>query len=50
MNLPAEFPDDVDYDWYEKNSRKILVDIGYLSPENKEDDSDEELDENDLPE
>jgi hypothetical protein len=50
MNLPAEFPDDVDYDWYEKNSRKILVDIGYLSPENKEDDVDEELDENDLPE
>lgn len=29
MNLPEEFPTDIDYDWYEKESLKILAEIGY---------------------
>lgn len=29
MNLPNEFPTDIDYDWYEKESLKILAEIGY---------------------
>lgn len=29
MNLPNEFPTDIDYDWYEKESLKILAKIGY---------------------
>ena len=29
MDLPDEFPNDIDYDWYIKESEKILVEIGY---------------------
>lgn len=31
MDLPEEFPTDVDYDWYEKEANKILAEIGYGS-------------------
>lgn len=30
MDLPDEFPCDVDFDWYEKEANKILKEIGYL--------------------
>lgn len=30
MDLPDEFPSDVDFDWYEKEAQKILKEIGYL--------------------
>lgn len=30
MVLPAEFPDDIDYDWYIEAAQEILVDIGYI--------------------
>jgi hypothetical protein len=30
MDLPAEFPDDVDYDKYEADTLRVLRDIGYL--------------------
>lgn len=30
MDLPDHFPDDVNFDWYEKEANKILKDIGYL--------------------
>lgn len=29
MDLPEEFPLDVDYDWYEKEANKMLAEIGY---------------------
>lgn len=29
MDLPDEFPEDVDFSWYVRESRRILVDIGY---------------------
>ena len=29
MDLPGEFPDDVDFDWYENECEKILQAIGY---------------------
>lgn len=29
MELPDEFPDNIDYNWYVYNARKILIDIGY---------------------
>lgn len=29
MDLPEEFPSDVDYDWYIEESKRILKDIGY---------------------
>jgi len=29
MGLPAEFPNDIDYDWYIKEAEGILFDIGY---------------------
>jgi hypothetical protein len=32
MDLPAEFPTDVDYDWYAAETYKILEDIGYSKP------------------
>jgi hypothetical protein len=37
MDLPATFPQDVDYDWYEREAERMLYDIGYLqkSPEQK---------------
>lgn len=31
MDLPDEFPDDIDYDWYIKRTNEILEDIGYLT-------------------
>lgn len=31
MDLPGEFPTDVDFDWYEEESRKILEVIGYVT-------------------
>ncbi len=30
MNLPEVFPDDVDYEWYEKECKELLMDIGVL--------------------
>lgn len=30
MDLPEHFPDDVDFNWYEKEANKILKEIGYL--------------------
>lgn len=30
MDLPDQFPDDVDFDWYEKEANRILKEIGYL--------------------
>lgn len=30
MDLPATFPQDVDYDWYEREAERMLYDIGYL--------------------
>lgn len=33
MQLPTEFPDDVDYQWYISETDKILREIGYLGPE-----------------
>jgi hypothetical protein len=30
MDLPEEFPTDIDYDWYIKEAVKILYEIGYL--------------------
>lgn len=29
MELPDEFPDNIDYNWYVYNARKLLIDIGY---------------------
>jgi hypothetical protein len=29
MELPDEFPDDVDYDWYVREARQILTEIGF---------------------
>ncbi len=29
MNLPVEFPSDIDYDWYIKEATNMLFDIGY---------------------
>jgi hypothetical protein len=29
MDLPSEFPDDINYDWYEKEAQNMLMDIGY---------------------
>lgn len=29
MQLPAEFPSDIDYDWYERETRQALVNMGY---------------------
>lgn len=33
MVLPSEFPDDIDFDWYEREARSLLVDIGRLPAE-----------------
>lgn len=33
MQLPTEFPTDVDYQWYINETDKILREIGYLGPE-----------------
>lgn len=30
MDLPATFPQDVDYDWYEREAERMLCDIGYM--------------------
>ena len=35
MDLPKEFPNDIDYDWYIRNTKGILEDIGY-SPKPKQ--------------
>jgi len=29
MDLPSTFPQDIDYEWYEKEAERMLVDIGY---------------------
>lgn len=31
MDLPEQFPDDIDYAWYEKKCKTILEEIGYLA-------------------
>lgn len=30
MDLPALFPQDIDYEWYEREAERMLYDIGYL--------------------
>ena len=30
MDIPAAFPQDVDYDWYEREAERMLYDICYL--------------------
>jgi hypothetical protein len=37
MDLPASFPQDVNYEWYEREAERMLYGIGYLqkSPEQK---------------
>lgn len=37
MDIPAAFPNDIDYEWYEREAYRMLEDIGYLqkSPEQK---------------
>lgn len=37
MDIPSAFPQDVDYEWYEREAERMLYDIGYLqkSPEQK---------------
>jgi len=39
MDLPAEFPDDIDYPRYEEESTRILYDIGYLKKVEKDNES-----------
>jgi len=31
MDLPSTFPQDIDYDWYEREANRMLEDIGYAS-------------------
>lgn len=31
MDLPSEFPEDLDHDWYMREAEKILTEIGYAS-------------------
>jgi len=35
MDFNGEFPDDVDYEWYEREAHRILQDIGYENKEKK---------------
>lgn len=44
MQLPEAFPGDVDYEWYEREASKILVEIGLIQAEIPEDENDEEVD------
>lgn len=39
MNIPAEFPDDVNYDWYVEETYKILAKIGYTNDTPVEDEA-----------
>lgn len=32
MDLPLEFPDDINVDWYVRRTVRILEDVGYLNP------------------
>lgn len=36
MDLPDQFPEDIDYAWYENEATRILRDIGFLPPEVKQ--------------
>lgn len=38
MQLPVVFPEDVNYDWYIKETQQILVNIGYLDGETNDTD------------
>lgn len=42
MELPVEFPQDIDYEWYEAEATKILKQIGFLKTQLPEDDEDSE--------
>ena len=47
MELPAEFPLDINYEWYEAEANKIFKQVGLLNdalPEDEEDEDDEEDD------
>ena len=35
MDLPDEFPDDVDYGWYIEEAKSMLRDLGYYGPPTK---------------
>lgn len=43
MQLPDEFPDDIDYAWYEREAAKYLVEIGYTNGELTEAEMTEEV-------
>lgn len=45
MEMPAEFPLDIDYDWYIKEAYKHLVDIGYSKPEPQNEEVEQESEE-----
>ena len=45
MQLPEFFPNDINYEWYEKETTKILIEIGFLKSEKIEEN--QEVDEND---
>lgn len=48
MTLPDDFPDDICYEWYENETTKLLIQIGYLSGElSVEEDEEDEEDEQD---
>lgn len=42
MNLPKEFPTDIDYDHYINEANQALVNIGYIDGETTEDDAEDE--------
>lgn len=33
MEMPGAFPEDIDYDWYEREANRMLEDIGYIKRE-----------------
>jgi hypothetical protein len=46
MELPAEFPLDINYEWYENEALKILAQIDFLKVELPDDEDEEDEDEN----
>ena len=48
MDLPDEFPSDIDYEWYEKEANNILIVIGYLKKDGELNETSCEDEEDDL--
>ena len=48
MDLPDEFPSDIDYEWYEKEANDILIAIGYLKKDGELNETSCEDEEDDL--